>query len=79
MAKKMAWPKKQKLKQYLAEPLNGQEELARRLGITQSAISKMITRERDITVIEHRDGYIELWEEKLVASSMVAEHCEAAN
>lgn len=65
--KKRDVPKRQKLEDYLKGCF--QRDLAERLGVTQGAISHMISRKRDITVVEYSDGTVELHEWKLVATS----------
>ena len=46
---------------------NSQQSLADAVGLAQSAISKMVKSERNITVIQHQGGLIELQEEKTIA------------
>lgn len=54
----------------LQEYLNGttQYALAQAVGVTQGAINKMLHSDRDIVVITHRDGTIELHEHRIVAA-----------
>ncbi len=68
--------KRTKLASYLGRPENSQRSLAKKLKITQGAISQMIIKKRDITVVSHGSGLIELYEDKLIASSAESEVSE---
>jgi len=57
------------LKTFLKTPGISQQTLAKSIGLAQSAISKMIKTERNIFVVVHENGVIELREEKTVAKS----------
>jgi len=57
------------LKTFLESPGASQLMLAKAVGLAQSAISKMIKTERNIFVVIHEGGVIELREEKTVAKS----------
>lgn len=52
---------------YLACPGATQTRLAKTLGITQGAIHQMIRAKRQIFVIQHENGSIELREDKPIA------------
>lgn len=52
------------LEQYLED--KSQASLARAVGLSQGAISKMLRAGRNVMVIEHDDGKIELIEERLI-------------
>lgn len=58
--------KKTPLTEYLNEPNNSQESLASAIGYRQSAISNMLKAKRNIFVITHDDGRVELLEEKVI-------------
>jgi len=57
------------LKTFLKSPGASQKTLAKAVGLAQSAISKMLKTGRNITVVIHDGGLIELREEKTVAKS----------
>lgn len=58
--------KKIPLAEYLKQPGRSQEALAEAVNLNQSAISKMLRVKRNISVITHEDGSIELLEEKVI-------------
>lgn len=55
------------LKAYLET--NSQASLAQAVGLTQGAISKMLLAGRNVFVVSHQGGTIELVEEKQIANS----------
>lgn len=59
---------KKPLTEYLKDPKNSQESLAAAIGYRQSAISNMIKAGRNIFVITHENGKVELLEEKIIGS-----------
>ena len=60
------------LTEYLSQPGKSQQKLALAVGVTQGAISKMIRTKRDVEVIEHDDGSIELVEQRVIGSTSTA-------
>jgi hypothetical protein len=61
--------KKIPLSEYLELPGKSQQGLAASFNLTQGAISKMHRSGRNIFVIEHDDGRLELLEEKAIATT----------
>lgn len=70
--------KKTPLAEYLAQDGKTQTGLGAQVGLTQGAIGKMVRDGRNISVIEHDDTRIELFEEKVVAQSPALETSDAA-
>jgi DNA transposition AAA+ family ATPase len=60
------------LTEYLDNPNNSQEALAVRIGYRQSAISNMLKAKRNISVVEHDNGTVELVETKVIGSKKTA-------
>lgn len=56
------------LANYLSQPGRSQQALANAVGLAQAAISKMLKAERNIIVVTHENGAIELREEKTIAT-----------
>jgi predicted transcriptional regulator len=58
-----------KLSDYLAQPGNTQADLARRVGLTQGAISHMVIHQRPVWVVMENDEVVALEEVKIRRAS----------